>query len=214
MRSDNSDQALALAPSGDELRVAALIESLVEDPETLKDLVRWSLLNLRPGATSEDAEDSLHDFWIDHLPKVAATYKTGAQSFLSFVKLCLQRFCWRRGSSLRRRRRLERPLWQGSEHGDRALQLAETSLDSKPGGRQEQQADEIAWEAERSRASAALDRLSSLDREILGLFYEKGLAVIEIAARLAISESAAKVRLHRARKRLEKHLRSSAGMTR
>ncbi|MGP0224009.1 RNA polymerase sigma factor [Paenarthrobacter sp. NCHU4564] len=52
----------------------------------------------------------------------------------------------------------------------------------------------------------AMDRLRGQDRDILQLAYWDGLGPAEIAGVLQCSESAAKVRLHRARKAFQKQL--------
>ena len=63
-------------------------------------------------------------------------------------------------------------------------------------------AQEPEMPAETELLRAALARLSPLDRAVLALRYEQGLSVEELAAALGIGESAAKVRLFRARQRL------------
>lgn len=55
---------------------------------------------------------------------------------------------------------------------------------------------------ELERVLAALARLPALDREVLALRAEAGLAFDEIAAITGLSAEAARVRVHRARKRL------------
>ncbi len=56
---------------------------------------------------------------------------------------------------------------------------------------------------ESTEVAAALTALSESDRQILKLRYEEDLTQPQISERLGIGESAAKVRLSRARKRLE-----------
>jgi len=56
------------------------------------------------------------------------------------------------------------------------------------------------------RASAALASLSATDREVLTLTAWEGLAPAELAIVLGVSESATRVRLHRARSRLRARL--------
>ena len=66
------------------------------------------------------------------------------------------------------------------------------------------------WERgvrDRLVASTALAALPLPDREVLHLRYLEDLTQTEVAQRLGIPEGTAKVRLHRARKRLEKELR-------
>lgn len=59
---------------------------------------------------------------------------------------------------------------------------------------------------EAAEVAAALASLSASDREILRLRYVEDLTQPQVADRLEIGESAAKVRLNRARKRLAKSL--------
>jgi RNA polymerase sigma factor (sigma-70 family) len=68
----------------------------------------------------------------------------------------------------------------------------------------------IAAEQEELRASLleALDRLHADYRQVLQLFYFRGFGITEIASAIAISESAVKVRLHRARLKLKAILKS------
>ncbi|SBW20050.1 RNA polymerase sigma factor [Protofrankia symbiont of Coriaria ruscifolia] len=61
-------------------------------------------------------------------------------------------------------------------------------------------------------ALSALEQLPDGERELLRLVAWEGLDLAELAAVLAISPSAAKVRLHRARRRLQKALGGTAAM--
>jgi RNA polymerase sigma-70 factor, ECF subfamily len=66
------------------------------------------------------------------------------------------------------------------------------------------------WERDvrdRLAASSALAALPLADREVLHLRYLEDLTQTEVAHRLGIPEGTAKVRLHRARKRLEREMR-------
>ena len=67
-----------------------------------------------------------------------------------------------------------------------------------------------AW-AERGRLRAALSDLSDSDRELLLLTAWEGLTPAEAAAALGISPTAARSRLHRARTRAMRALRSQPG---
>ena len=71
-------------------------------------------------------------------------------------------------------------------------------------------ADEVA---ERDVAMAALEQMSEDDREVLRLVVWEGLGPAELATALDISASAAKVRLHRARLRLEQMLSASPDLS-
>jgi RNA polymerase sigma-70 factor (ECF subfamily) len=68
----------------------------------------------------------------------------------------------------------------------------------------------VEWERgvrDRLAASMALAALPLPDREVLHLRYLEDLTQTEVAHRLGIPEGTAKVRLHRARKRLARELR-------
>jgi RNA polymerase sigma factor (sigma-70 family) len=192
---DRTDVCSAVAES----RNHVAIEILFEDPETLKGLVKWCLFHLGVGTTNEDAEDALQDFYAAHGRRVKATYKPGSQSLVDYFKLCLKRFCWKRGKQLRKRKSSEMALDHASRNGH---QVAVDNQDSSVAQKILREADELTREREESRVLAEIAQLSIHDQQILGLYYEKELPMREVAARLGISESAAKVRLFRARKRL------------
>lgn len=65
-------------------------------------------------------------------------------------------------------------------------------------------ADERAGEFDHARA--ALQRLPEPQRDLLGLVAWEGLSTAELAAVLGCSENAAKIRLHRARRALQREL--------
>ncbi len=67
--------------------------------------------------------------------------------------------------------------------------------------------DEELGAVERISASALIASLPVMDRQVLLLRYLGDLTQTEVAHRLGIPEGTAKVRLHRARKRLERELR-------
>lgn len=187
-----------LAAASVPLKLApATVEALLEDRGTLKELLHFCLWSLGSDATPEDAEDALQDFCQRNTQKITNTYRPGPQSLKSYLKLCLQRFCWRRGRQLRRHREktrlVARDLNTIAEHND-------------PGPLSRQQTDSDGEEREKqiSRLRASIDELPADARRLLTLFYEQGLSVREIAEKhLHISESAAKVRLSRTRSKLK-----------
>jgi RNA polymerase sigma-70 factor (ECF subfamily) len=71
--------------------------------------------------------------------------------------------------------------------------------------------EESAGVAARLAACAVIASLPLGDREVLHLRYLEDLTQMEVAHRLGIPEGTAKVRLHRARKRLERELRRDRG---
>lgn len=96
----------------------------------------------------------------------------------------------RRAARLRRRRWLERPL-----------ETVQDKVASEPSPEQELLAgDSLRW------AIRALDRLRKSDRETLLLSGAGGLDMATAAKVLGVSTSAYKMRLHRARRRLQQQL--------
>jgi RNA polymerase sigma-70 factor (ECF subfamily) len=91
----------------------------------------------------------------------------------------------------------EADLARRSVRGDQ-VELAAAATESNPG--------------DRLAATTALAALPLADREVLYLRYLEDLSQTEVARRLGIPEGTAKVRLHRARKRLQMELtRGHAG---
>ena len=175
----------------------ATVEALLEDRGTLKELLRFCLWNLGPRATPEDAEDTLQDFCARNGQTITNTYKPGPQSLKSYFKLCLQRFCWKRGKQLRRHRKQTRVMIKDLNtialHSD-AGPLAKLVADVE-----DQQREKIE-----SRLQEAVGELSPDAQRLLKLFYEEKLSIREIAEKhLHISESAVKVRLTRIRSKLK-----------
>jgi RNA polymerase sigma factor (sigma-70 family) len=68
----------------------------------------------------------------------------------------------------------------------------------------------IDAEAQARRLYLAMDRLSEGERAVLELVALDGLALRETAKALGISQVAARVRLHRARRHVQKQLTSSS----
>lgn len=60
-----------------------------------------------------------------------------------------------------------------------------------------------------SRLAESLDTLSDADRRLISLRYERDLSAPEVARMLGIPEGTVKIRLHRLRHRLRRHLESS-----
>ena len=86
--------------------------------------------------------------------------------------------------------------------GSREGRLAALALEREPPG-----ADDSAGDLEdRLTATALLAALPATDRQVLRLRYLEDLTQTEVADRLGIPEGTAKVRLHRARKRLQRQL--------
>lgn len=169
------------------------VGALLEDRGTLKELLRFCLWNLGSGATPEDAEDALQDFCARNAEKITNTYKPGPQSLKSYFKLCLERFCWKRGKQLRRQKRQSRLMMKD---------LSTIALHRDPGPLSRLLADSDGQEPEKieSRLKDAIDKLPPDAQRLLNLFYEEGLSIREIAEKhLHISESAVKVRLTRIR---------------
>ena len=93
-----------------------------------------------------------------------------------------------------------------------ALRLAarESVLAGRHAGLEVDMIAAAGWEGDLHEALSAVSMLASLpvpDREVLRLRYLEDLTQTEVAHRLGIPEGTAKVRLHRARKRLEREFR-------
>jgi RNA polymerase sigma factor (sigma-70 family) len=175
----------------------ATVEALLEDRGTLKELLRFCLWNLGPRATPEDAEDTLQDFCARNGQTITNTYKPGPQSLKSYFKLCLQRFCWKRGKQLRRHRKQTRLMIKD---------LNTIAAHRDPGALSRLLTDADGHEREKNecRLREAIGELSSDAQRLLKLFYEERLSIREIAEKhLRISESAVKVRLTRIRSKLK-----------
>jgi RNA polymerase sigma factor (sigma-70 family) len=187
-----------IAPASVPLELGPVtVEAFLEDRSTLKELLRFCLWNLGSRATPEDAEDALQDFCARNGQKIADTYKPGPQSFKTYFKLCLERFCWKRCRQLRRHRKQTRLMIKDlntiAVHGDPGP-LAKLLADADG-----QQREKIE-----SHLQEAIGELSPDAQRLLKLFYEEKLLIREIAEQhLHISESAVKVRLTRIRSKLK-----------
>jgi RNA polymerase sigma factor (sigma-70 family) len=186
-----------IAPASVPLELGATVEALLEDRGTLKELLRFSLWNLGSRATPEDAEDALQDFCARNGQKITDTYNPGPQSFKTYFKLCLERFCWKRCRQLRRHRKQTRLMIKD---------LNTIAMDRDPGPLAKLLADAEGQQREKieSRLQEAIGELSPDAQRVLKLFYEENLSIREIAEQhLHISESAVKVRLTRIRSKLK-----------
>lgn len=96
-------------------------------------------------------------------------------------------------------------------HGHRS-QGRRAGYEGQVAGWRNERVDEFEAVDERLSAAspvrAAMERLRPDDAEILRLWAWEELSSVEIATVLGVSRTAARVRLHRARSRLEAHLRS------
>jgi RNA polymerase sigma factor (sigma-70 family) len=193
------DRTEGCSAVSDESRNAATIDSLYDHKETLKGLLKWCLFHLGDGATIEDAEEVLDDFRISDRGKVAATYKSGgAQSLVTYFKLCLKRYCWKRGKRLRIRRLPEESLDRALRNG---RQFADEDASANP--LQKMLCEQDQNEEKISRLYTEIEQLPADDREILRLRYEEGVSLKKVAVHLGIGDSAAKARMRRIKKRLK-----------
>ena len=182
---------------------AAAIDRLFDDPKALKGLLYLCLKHLGVGATAQDAEDALYDFYSKHHRKVALSYRRGPQSPVAYFKFCLTRFCWKKGDDLRKAWRVEKPLDTALGDGHRRLEIEDQHPDSNPLERMLREVDEQKLKKDISRLHAEIELLTRDEQEILHLRYEEGLSLKEVAVRLDIGYSAAKVRIHRLKERLK-----------
>jgi RNA polymerase sigma-70 factor, ECF subfamily len=167
------------------------------DPEAFNELVRATYANTYSLAykltgNAEDADDVAQD-----------TYLRAFRSFYCFrgeaaFPTWLYRITVNSASTLLAKRRR---TGASSIDADRAvmLQLIETHPDSDP-------ADRAVAADLRERVRSSFASLPTLLRQVLVLREVEGLPHAAIAERLGISETAAKVRLHRARQRLKAEL--------
>lgn len=117
---------------------------------------------------------------------------------------------WLNRTQLRDRRRW--PQWLGQITRNHALRTLERGHPVPVEEVEERAEVDARLEAlgERVDVQEALSRLSASDREILRLRYVEDLTQPKVAKRLGIGESAAKVRLSRARRKLSVQLRDHA----
>jgi RNA polymerase sigma-70 factor, ECF subfamily len=172
-------------------RVAAAQDG---DADAFTDLVRATYGNtyslaLRLTGNDQDAKDVAQDTYLRAFR--ALTRFRGEAAFPTW----LYRITCNSASNLLAKRRGTTT----SADQDAALTLVDTNPDSDPVGRA------IAGDL-LERVTNALAGLPSLMRQVFELKEVEGLSHSAIAERLGISETAAKVRLHRARKRLQHDL--------
>jgi RNA polymerase sigma-70 factor, ECF subfamily len=172
-------------------RVAAAQEG---DSHAFDDLVRATYHNtyslaLRLTGNDQDAKDVAQDTYLRAFR--ALTRFRGDASFPTW----LYRITCNSASNLLAKRK---GSTTAADH-EAALTLVDTNPDTDPAGRA------IASDL-RDRIGNALAGLPALMRQIFEMKEVEGLSHSAIAERLGISETAAKVRLHRARKRLQTEL--------
>lgn len=188
-------ESAVLSPSG-----AAAIDALLDDRAALKKLVQYCLWHLGWDASYEDAEDALQEFCTRYRQRVIDTYKPGAQSLITYFKLCLSRYCWKKGKQLRRQA-------QDADSLAVDLQVIDDNKIGSPLERILAGRDDRKREDLEGRLSEAISHLPPDQQQLLKLRYEENQSIRQIAAELGISESAAKVRLFRARDRVAVYLK-------
>jgi RNA polymerase sigma factor (sigma-70 family) len=141
--------------------------------------------------TSGDAEDVWSAFCLERLGKVARHYDPGAGPFVPFLLLALKRTCWREGKRLRFQ--LDRIGLARAGEPPPALEPAASESPEQAAERRE---------AAR-RLQGCVAALPAEYRAVIVQHYFSDKQVREIADTLGISEGATKVRLHRARRKLE-----------
>lgn len=118
---------------------------------------------------------------------------------------------WRRRSTLRDGAR--RKEWLGTIVRNEAFRQHERvrpdPVDTAE-GREGVEDDRIISTVERADLHAALSRLSERDRQLIKLRYDEDLTQEAIARRLGVPDGTIKVRLHRVRHKLRKHLGAPA----
>jgi RNA polymerase sigma factor (sigma-70 family) len=185
--------------AGTVVQSAADIDALFESRDSARKLLQFCLWYLGADATDCDAEVVLYEFDSKQRLKVIESYRPGAQSLVSYYKLCLQRFCQRRAKQLRKIR--------GSSY-DAALDDGQQFRDETDGqpidNMLQSEAERRASEKEEARMRNAANRLSSKARQLVQMYYEQDLSMQEIAGRVKSTEGSIKVQMFRIRQQLKK----------
>ncbi len=180
-------EKVAAAQDGDEKAFADLVRATYQSTYSLA---------LRLTGNDQDAKDVAQDTYLRAFR--ALTRFRGEAAFPTWLYRIT---CNSASNLLEKRRHHNSHRASVSDQRDVESHLADASPDGDPAG----------WAIAndlRDRVGAALAGLPSLMRQVFVLRELEGLTHSAIAERLGITETAAKVRLHRARKRLQRELAS------
>jgi len=162
--------------------------------EHLSRLLRFSAAHMSivfSGTTAADAEDAWSKFCLTRLDKLIMHFDPAVSPFVPFLLMALGRACRREG----RRRRFESDQIRLARAGDLPPGLG-PGMNDDP-----ERAVERREAALRLRACVA--ELPSGYRTLVVQHYFGGRLVQEVAGHMGITEDTAKVRLYRARRKLE-----------
>lgn len=178
--------------------------------EELEACREW-LISQKWGDLQREVERALPSTPADHRTGVMAAflngefesvlygYKPGFNGLLPYVRVCLQRYCWRAAKQLNRERGLTRPLKEGE--GDLDFLDPDSPSAGAPPDILLEQGLQIAIHQELANLEPSYRE--PLLRRIRGATYE------EIAGELGLSLPVVKTRIFRGRQKLRKALRTA-----
>lgn len=164
------------------------------------------------GATAEDAEDALGEFYEKKLDQVISSYDPGKGAFWSYLSGGLRWFCQDVRKRVAREHSTVGPMATGMS-SDEALEFGivdkETVEDEVIRGevaatvrRGCAATTRAEWEEKAERLCSCVNGLKPEYRVVVVMYYFQEMPFREIASRLGISESTAKTRCCRARQTL------------
>lgn len=180
------------------------VQEWLHETACLKKLLGFALFHLGPAAVAADAEDTWMNFCAKRLEQHILLYDPArGRRFWNFLLFCFQRYCWEEKEKLKKRAAQEARL--------------EIQFETPAG-------EVIEWErADPSEESdlphfiekkalfdalyKCLDELPSPYQTVIRLYYFAEETLTKIAAMLQITLSNVKIRLYRARQKLEECLR-------
>lgn len=172
----------------------AIYDWLLE-PYRYRQLLFWTMRFLGQYATREDAEDAVADFLLKQISPIVQRFTPDRSSFWAFLTVCLRQFC----SGVRR----QAPTLSLIKDEEEALENSpELIVDSR--------FDIHRTLEDKESAEALRHAIKILPQDyssVIVLHYFQGKKIETMALELGISETAAKVRLFRARKLLSELLK-------
>lgn len=166
-------------------------------------LLFFALRHLGHGATVEDAEETWGEFYVKRLDASIDNYDPAkGRRFWNWLLFCFERFCHKKGKSIRKKRKREVPLETKSadEEVERLrVELVDEGPSVDPEEALEEQEELLAV---RQAMWKCMSELKPLYHTVVVIYYFEEKSVAEIAEELGISESTVKVRLYRARHQL------------
>jgi RNA polymerase sigma factor (sigma-70 family) len=165
-------------------------------------VIAWSYLKTFHAADYKDAEDLVQDFYLKRLDRVVATFDPGKGDFWAYLLVDFKQFRLDEWRKLMRRKGLETPMPVLINEGD-ATEIGPADLRPENDPARPPEVRETA-----RTVRACIERLGEMYRPIIEMTYFNGeLSCKAIAAKLGLTETAVKVRLHRARFQLKECLK-------